>query len=51
MKFGSVLSISILWTSFKGLGEFSGESIWSWAFLCWETLHYCFNFIAWYGYI
>jgi hypothetical protein len=29
----------------------SGESTQSWSFCCWETLHYCFNFIASYRFV
>jgi hypothetical protein len=33
---------------FKGLVEFSSESIWSWTLIFRETLYCCFHFIAFY---
>lgn len=38
------------WYEFlEGLVEFCSESIWSWAFLSWESSYYCFNLIPGYG--
>jgi hypothetical protein len=39
------------WCSSLMIGSIISESIWSWTFLCWEIIYYCFNFIAWYRFV